>query len=58
MGKFQKSNALDDFFMFLYSLVYFFAIDKLYGIIQMAVVISIPVIYLYNGQRGKNRKGQ
>ena len=44
------------FYVFLYSLVYFFAIDKLYGIIQMAVVISIPVIYLYNGQTRKNEK--
>ena len=29
-----------------------FAINKLYGIIQMGVVLLIPVIAMYNGQRG------
>ena len=55
-GNFKNQMLWMIFYVFLYSLVYFFAIDKLYGIIQMAVVISIPVIYLYNGQRGKNEK--
>ena len=40
----------------VYSLVYIFAIDKVYGILQMAVVLSIPIIYAYNGERGKNIK--
>ena len=38
------------------SAVYFFAIDKVYGLIQMCVVLSIPIIYLYNGERGKKPK--
>ena len=40
------------FYVALYSIVYFFAMDKVYGLIQMAVVLAIPVIGLYNGQRG------
>lgn len=38
----------------IYAVVYFFAIDKVYGLIQMCVVLSIPVISMYNGERGKN----
>ena len=40
----------------MYAVVYFFTIDKIYGLIQMAVILSIPLISMYNGQRGKNRK--
>ena len=40
----------------VYSLVYIFAIDKVYGILQTAVVLAIPIIYAYNGERGKNIK--
>ena len=42
------------FYVAIYATVYFFAIDKVYGVLQMAVVLAIPVIGLYNGQRGKN----
>lgn len=38
----------------VYSLVYILAIDRVYGILQMSVVLSIPIIYAYNGERGKN----
>ena len=38
---------------FMYSIVYFVFIDKVYGILQLFTCISIPVLYLYNGQRGK-----
>ena len=44
------------FYVAIYSAVYFFAIDKAYGLIQMCVVLSIPIIYLYNGERGKKPK--
>jgi len=40
----------------IYAAVYFFAIDKIYGLLQTAVVLAIPVIILYNGQRGSNEK--
>lgn len=40
------------FYVALYSLVYFFALDKVYGVMQMGVVLSIPIIMMYNGKRG------
>lgn len=53
-GKFKTQMSMMVFYVFLYSLVYFFALDKVYGLIQMGVVVSIPVIMLYNGKRGSN----
>ena len=38
-GNFKNQMLWMIFYVFLYSLVYFFAIDKLYGIIQMEVVL-------------------
>lgn len=37
----------------MYAVVYFFALSKVYGLIQLGVVLAIPVIALYNGERGK-----
>lgn len=44
------------FYVAIYSIVYFFALDKVYGLLQMAVVLSVPIIMMYNGERGKNCK--
>ncbi|WP_296133298.1 TraX family protein [uncultured Eubacterium sp.] len=55
-GDFRKQMSWMIFYVALYSLAYFFAIDKAYGILQMGVVLSIPVIAMYNGKRGKNPK--
>ncbi len=55
-GDFRKQMSWMIFYVTLYSLVYFFAIDKVYGVLQMGVVLSLPVIALYNGSRGKNPK--
>lgn len=55
-GDFRKQMSWMIFYVALYSLVYFFAIDKAYGVLQMGVVLSIPVIAMYNGERGKNPK--
>lgn len=55
-GDFRKQMSWMIFYVALYALVYFFAIDKAYGILQMGVVLSIPVIAMYNGERGKNPK--
>lgn len=53
-GKFNVQMLWMVFYVGIYAIVYFFAIDRIYGLMQMAVVLSIPVLYLYNGQRGKN----
>lgn len=54
-GNFKKQMLWMVFYVFLYAVVYFFTIDKLYGVIQMGVVLAIPLIMLYNGQRGNNK---
>jgi len=36
----------------LYSIGYFFFVNKVYGIMQMSIVLAIPILYQYNGQRG------
>ena len=38
---------------FMYAVVYFIFLDKLYGALQMFTCLSIPVLANYNGQRGK-----
>ena len=53
-GSFKKQMSWMVFYVALYSVVYFFVLDKLYGIIQMAVVFAIPIIMMYNGRRGNN----
>jgi len=53
-GNFQSQMLWMVFYVALYSVVYFFAIDRIYGLIQMAVVLAIPVIGMYNGTRGNN----
>ena len=55
-GNLKKQMLLMIFYVAMYAIVYFFTLDKIYGIIQMAVVLAIPVIMLYNGQRGKSRR--
>lgn len=53
-GNFRKQMGWMVFYVGLYALVYFFAIDKVYGLMQMAVVLAIPILYRYSGQRGKS----
>lgn len=55
-GKFKTQMSWMIFYVAIYATVYFFAIDKVYGMLQMAVVFSIPIIMTYNGQRGKNQR--
>lgn len=54
-GNLKKQMFWMIFYVSIYAIVYFFALDKIYGCIQMAVMLSIPVIIMYNGKRGNNR---
>ena len=38
----------------MYAAVYAAALDVVYGLLQMGVVLALPVIRLYNGQRGRS----
>lgn len=36
-----------------YAAVYFIFLDKIYGVIQLFTCLTIPLLRLYNGERGK-----
>jgi len=36
----------------MYSIIYFIFVNKVYGLMQMLIVLAIPILYQYNGQRG------
>lgn len=55
-GDFKRQMLDMVIYTAMYALVYFLFIDKVYGILQMGVVIVIPFLAKYNGQRG-NWKG-
>jgi hypothetical protein len=51
-GNFKKQMYSLIFFIALYSIVCFIFLNKVYGAIQMLVVLAVPILYQYNGQRG------
>ena len=55
-GNLKKQSFWLVFYVALYALVYCLALDWVYGLIQMAVVLAIPFLWLYNGERGKNSR--
>ena len=55
-GHFKKQMLWMVFYVAMYSAVYFFALDPVYGLMQMAVILAIPVLAMYNGQRGHNQQ--
>ena len=52
--KFKTQMLWMLFYVFIYAVVYFFARDKVYGIIHAGVILSIPLLMMYNGKRGNN----
>ena len=52
-GNPKKQLGWCAFYMAIYAAVYFFALDRVYGLIQLCVVLSVPIIALYNGERGR-----
>ena len=49
----KKRQAFDIvLWTFFYAVVYYFFLDKLYGVLQMFTFLTIPIIALYNGERG------
>lgn len=53
---FKKQMIWMTGFVAIYSIVYLFSFDLVYGVIQMGVVLSVPLLMMYNGKRGKNPK--
>ncbi|MBE6576748.1 MAG: conjugal transfer protein TraX [Ruminococcaceae bacterium] len=54
-GNFKTQMLWMVIYVAMYSTVYFFALDKVYGLMQMAVVLAIPILMLYNGRISSNR---
>ena len=52
-GNFKKQMIWMMIWTFMYALVYFIFIDKVYAIVQLCTCLSIPVLKLYNGKRGE-----
>jgi hypothetical protein len=52
-GNFKKQMVNMMLFIAIYAAVYFFLINNVYGLMQMAVIFSIPLLKMYNGERGK-----
>lgn len=44
------------FYVGIYAIVYAFALDVVYGIIQLGVVFAIPILAMYNGKRGCSKQ--
>lgn len=51
-GNFKKQMLWMMIWSFMYAAVYFIFIDKVYAVIQLFTCLSIPVLKLYNGERG------
>lgn len=51
-GNFNRQMAFLVLWALVYAAVYFLFLDKVYGLLQMGVVLSIPVLRAYNGERG------
>lgn len=54
-GRFRVQMLSLMAFTAIYAAVYFFFIDQAYGVLQLAVALSIPLLRLYNGRRGQWR---
>lgn len=53
---FKKQAIAMFIWTLMYSIVYFIFLDRIYGIIQMFTLLSLPILKQYNGERG-NWKG-
>ncbi|NCC15557.1 MAG: conjugal transfer protein TraX [Clostridia bacterium] len=51
-GNFKKQMQSMLLLVAMYATVYFFFINKVYGILQMFVALSIPLLKQYNGRQG------
>ncbi|MEA4895417.1 MAG: TraX family protein [Oscillospiraceae bacterium] len=52
-GNFKRQMTGMVLYVVIYATVYALFLNPLYGLMQMAVALSIPVLYLYNGEKGK-----
>ena len=55
-GNFKKQSLMMLLWVAVYAAVYFIFMDKVYGLLQLCTLLSLPILKNYNGQRG-NWKG-
>lgn len=55
-GDFKKQMKNMLYYIAGYAFIYFLFVDKVYGLLQMTVALAIPILKMYNGERG-NMKG-
>ena len=55
-GDFGKQMRYLALCMAAYCAVFFFCIDRTYGLIQLFSLLALPLLSLYNGERGECRK--
>lgn len=55
-GNFKKQMTKMMLWVGMYAIIYFIFIDPIYGVIQLFVALTIPLLKAYNGERG-NWKG-
>lgn len=53
-GKLRIQTQWMLFYVGIYSVGYFFLVDKVYAFVQMCVLLAIPFIKLYNGKRAES----
>ena len=54
-GNFKRQMAGMLLWAGVYALVYFLFIDRVYGLLQLGVALTIPLLARYNGERGRCR---
>lgn len=52
-GNFKKQMLWFMLWITIYAIVYSIFLNITYGLIQLFVALAIPILYLYNGKRGK-----
>ena len=57
-GNFKRQSLSLIFYTAIYAAVFAVFISVPYGILQMAVVLSLPLLRLYNGERGNMKGGK
>jgi len=51
-GNFKKQMISLVICIAMYAIIYAIFLNAVYGLMQMLIVLAIPILYLYNGQRG------
>ena len=54
-GNLKKQFLGMSFWIFIYAIISFFFVSKIYGLITLGVILVYPLLMCYNGQKGKQK---